>query len=45
MYVPGYLSYRFIESPFLKLRKRYIKQAQEIPAIPVGDPEPARVEA
>ncbi|MBU3732352.1 MAG: acyltransferase [Beijerinckiaceae bacterium] len=24
MIVPGYLSFRFIESPFLKLRKRYI---------------------
>lgn len=25
MIIPGYLSYRFIESPFLKLRKRYVK--------------------
>jgi peptidoglycan/LPS O-acetylase OafA/YrhL len=24
MMIPGYLSYRFVESPFLKLRKRYI---------------------
>ena len=25
MIIPGYLSFRFIESPFLKLRMRYIK--------------------
>jgi peptidoglycan/LPS O-acetylase OafA/YrhL len=25
MIVPGYLSFRFIESPFLRLRKRYVK--------------------
>ena len=24
MIIPGYFSYRFIEAPFLKLRKRYI---------------------
>jgi peptidoglycan/LPS O-acetylase OafA/YrhL len=44
MYVPGYLSYRFIESSFLKLRKRYIKQAQQIPTLPVGEPKPVRAE-
>lgn len=27
MMVPGYLSYRFIESPFLRLRKRYARPA------------------
>ncbi len=27
MAVPGYLSFRFIESPFLKLRRRYITEA------------------
>lgn len=25
MMIPGYFSYRFIETPFLKLRKRYVK--------------------
>jgi peptidoglycan/LPS O-acetylase OafA/YrhL len=27
MMVPGYLSFRFIESPFLKLRKNYIRES------------------
>jgi peptidoglycan/LPS O-acetylase OafA/YrhL len=31
MVIPGYLSYRFIEAPFLKLRKRYIVSASAVP--------------
>lgn len=30
MMVPGYLSYRFVESPFLRLRKRYLRA---VPAV------------
>lgn len=29
MMVPGYLSFRFVEAPFLKLRKTYVKIPQE----------------
>jgi peptidoglycan/LPS O-acetylase OafA/YrhL len=29
MMIPGYLSFRFIEAPFLKLRKRYVKGPHE----------------
>jgi peptidoglycan/LPS O-acetylase OafA/YrhL len=29
MTIPGYLSYRFIETPFLRLRKRYVAVPQE----------------
>lgn len=28
MMLPGYVSFRFIEAPFLKLRKRYIREAR-----------------
>lgn len=29
MLIPGYFSYRFIESPFLKLRRKYIKEPKK----------------
>lgn len=35
MMIPGYVSFRFIEAPFLKLRKKYVKipQKQEAPSV------------
>lgn len=46
MMIPGYVSFRFIEAPFLKLRKRYVKvprrsQANQIDAAGQGAPEDA----
>jgi len=37
MVVPGYFSFRFIEAPFLKLRKRYVKAPCSSKETPVED--------
>jgi peptidoglycan/LPS O-acetylase OafA/YrhL len=37
MMIPGYLSFRFVEAPFLRLRRRYVKQLQ----VAVDASEPA----
>lgn len=43
MMLPGYVSFRFIEAPFLKLRKRYVKTSRASEdAQPIIPPDAAR---
>jgi peptidoglycan/LPS O-acetylase OafA/YrhL len=43
MMVPGYLSFRFIEAPFLRLRKAYVKDSRPRPQAIDGDLQAAAV--
>ena len=40
MTIPGYLSFRFVEAPFLKLRKHYVKESFKSQQAPFGNAQP-----